>query len=275
MSNTNTKKLLQGYLKYNVDEKLLDFVAENAPTVLFSSMEHICRKAGVSEVAFCAFLAAFGTDSFLAFKDVLRGVLYQESKEQGVAKRSISSIVEELVDGEIRNLSTLARSMDYEQLDRLTREILQAGEVLVLGSSGAAPYALYLTRMLNLLGIKAISPGANDSILSFLSSHDRSVPVIAFGIARYSKQAVLQLRSLRQRGYRIVSFTDRHDSPYVDLSDYYFFMPLNCFDFLDSYTAGMTLINALLSNIGLQDEQKLITQLRARDASLEGMDWLF
>ena len=64
MSNNNTKKLLQGYLKYNVDEKLLDFVAENAPTVLFSSMEHICRKAGVSEVAFCAFLAAFGAAVF-------------------------------------------------------------------------------------------------------------------------------------------------------------------------------------------------------------------
>ena len=61
----------------------------------------------------------------------------------------------------------------------------------------------------------------------------------------------------------------------MDLSDYYFFLPLNCFDFLESYTAGMTLINALLSNIGLQDEKKLITQLHARDASLEGMDWLF
>lgn len=275
MANANTKILLRSYLKGAVDEALFDFVTDNAPTVLFSSMEHICRKAGVSEVAFCAFLAAFGVDSFPAFQDILRGVLYQETQEQGVAKRSLSSIVEELVDGEIRNLSTLARNMDYEGLHRLTREILQASEVLVLGSSGAAPYALYLTRMLNLLGIKAHSINANESILGFLSSHDRSVLVIAFGIARYSKQAVLQLRNLRQRGYRIVSFTDRHDSPYVDLSDQYFFMPVNCFDFLDSYTAGLTLINALLSNIGLQDEQKLITQLRARDASLEGMDWLF
>ena len=275
MASTNTKILLRGYLKGSVDEGLLDFVSENAPMVLFSSMEHICRKAGVSEVAFCAFLSAFGVDSFQAFQDILRGVLYQETQEQGVAKRSISSITEELVDGEIRNLSTLARNMDYQSLDRLTREILQASEVLVLGNSGAAPYAMYLTRMLNLLGIKAHYPNSNESILSFLSSHDRSALVIAFGIARYSKHAVLQLRNLRQRGYHIVSFTDRHDSPYVDLSDYYFFMPLNCFDFLDSYTAGMTLINALLSNIGLQDEKKLITQLHARDASLEGMDWLF
>lgn len=275
MANSNTKILLRNYLKGSVDEQLFDFVTENAPTILFSSMEHICRKASVSEIAFCAFLAAFGADSLQAFRDILRGVLYQETQEQGVAKRSLSSIVEELVDGEIRNLSTMTRNLDYGAMDRLTQDIMQAGEVLVLASSGAAPYGIYLTRMLNLLGIKAYTLNPSENLTSFLSSHDRSVLVISFGIARYSKQGVLQLRNLRQRGYHIVSFTDRHDSPYVDLSDYYFFMPVNCFDFLDSYTAGLTLINTLLSNIGLQDEHRLSAQLRAHDLSLEGMDWLF
>ena len=41
MASTNTKILLRGYLKGSVDEGLLDFVSENAPMVLFSSMEHI------------------------------------------------------------------------------------------------------------------------------------------------------------------------------------------------------------------------------------------
>ena len=176
---------------------------------------------------------------------------------------------------EHRNIGTMTRNLDYGAMDRLTQDIMQAGEVLVLASSGAAPYGIYLTRMLNLLGIKAYTLNPSENLTSFLSSHDRSVLVISFGIARYSKQGVLQLRNLRQRGYHIVSFTDRHDSPYVDLSDYYFFMPVNCFDFLDSYTAGLTLINTLLSNIGLQDERRLSAQLRAHDLSLEGMDWLF
>lgn len=275
MANTSTKTLLRGYLKGSVDQALFDFVTDNAPAVLFSSMEHICRKAGVSEGALCAFLAAFGTDSLQAFKDILRSVLYQEAQGQGVAKRPISSIVEELADGEMRNLSGAIRELDYEQLDRLTQDIVHAGDVLVLGTGGTAPYCIYLTRMLNLLGIKAQSVTPNVSILDYVSSHDRSALVIAFGIARYSKSSVLQLRSLRQRGYRIVSFTDRHDSPYVALSDYYFYMPVSCFDFLDSYTAGMTLINILLSNLGLRDEHKLTAQLRAHDASLEDMDLLF
>ena len=70
-------------------------------------------------------------------------------------------------------------------------------------------------------------------------------------------------------------FTDRHDSPWVDLSDYCFFMPLRGFDFVDSYTAGFTLVNTLLLNMGLQDEQKLISKLNTHDATLEDMDVFF
>ena len=70
MANSNTKILLRSYLKGSVDEQLFDFVTENAPTILFSSMEHICRKAGVSEIAFCAFLAAFGTRKKLSDAEI-------------------------------------------------------------------------------------------------------------------------------------------------------------------------------------------------------------
>ena len=61
----------------------------------------------------------------------------------------------------------------------------------------------------------------------------------------------------------------------MELSEYCFFMPLRGFDFVDSYTAGLTLINALLLNMGLQDEPKLIAQLNALDATLEDMDVFF
>ena len=113
------------------------------------------------------------------------------------------------------------------------------------------------------------------SLAGFFNSYDCSTLVISFGIARYSRRSVLQLRALRQRGFRIVAFTDRHDSPWVDLSDYCFFMPLRGFDFVDSYTAGFTLVNTLLLNMGLQDEQKLISKLNTHDATLEDMDVFF
>lgn len=267
-----TEALLRNYLQRDADEKLLQFVAANAHSVLFWYPERFCEKAGVS-ISECAdFFSAFGVPSLEAFKNILRNVLYQDMQDGVVTKRSIISITNELIETEIENLKTLAQSMDYNNLQRLTHDIAQATEVLVLGNGGTAPYAIYLTDMLNKLGIKA---QRQRGLGGFLNSHDSSTLVISFGIARYSKNSVLQLRSLRQRGYRVVGFTDRYDSPWVDLSDYCFFMPLRGFDFVDSYTAGTTLINALLLNLGLQDEQNLIAKLNTFDSSMSDMDIMF
>lgn len=272
MENNTTKVLLKDHLRQEVDERLIEFTANNAHSILYWSQERFCQMAGISEEQALAFFAAFDSPSFAAFKNLLRSVLYQDIQGQGVTKRSIGSITEELIETEIQNLRKLASDMDYEKLERLTHDLAQASSVMVMGNGGAAPYAIYLISMLNKLGIKAYRMGG---IADFSSSHDTSTLVISFGIARYSKRSVLQLRGLRQRGYRVVGFTDRQDSPWIDLTDYCFFMPLRGFDFVDSYTAGITLINALLLNIGLQDEQKLIAQLNAHDAALEDMDVFF
>ena len=264
MENNTTKVLLKDHLPQEVDERLIEFTANNAHSILYWSQERFCQMAGISEEQ--------AMDFFAAFKNLVRSVLYQDIQGQGVTKRSIGSITEELIETEIQNLRKLASDMDYEKLERLTRDLAQASSVMVMGNGGAAPYAIYLISMLNKLGIKAYRMGG---IADFSSSHDTSTLVISFGIARYSKRSVLQLRGLRQRGYRVVGFTDRQDSPWIDLTDYCFFMPLRGFDFVDSYTAGITLINALLLNIGLQDEQKLIAQLNAHDAALEDMDVFF
>ena len=272
MENQTIKALLQKHLLHDVDEPLLQFVAANAHSILFWSVELICQKAGIREEALFDFFSAFGVSSPVAFKSLLRSVLYQDMQEQAVVKRSIKSITEELIEAEIQNLRTLARNMDYENLERLTWDLAHASDVLVIGNGGAAPYSFYMIEMLNKLGIKAHKL---DELAGFLNSHDTSSLVISFGIARYSRRSVLQLHTLRQHGFRVVGFTDRQNSPWVDLSDYCFFMPLRGFDFVDSYTAGITMINSLLLNIGLQDEQKLISQLNAYEAALDDMDMFF
>ena len=272
MESKTTQTLLRNHLLHDTDEALLQFVADNAHSILFWSVEHFCQTANISEAKLFAFYEAFGVTSPVAFKSLLRSILYQDMQELRVVKRSIKSITEELIETEIQNLRTLANSMDYSNLDRLTWDLSRASDVLVIGNGGASPYAAYLVSMLTKLGIKA---HRMDSLAGFLNSHDTSSLIIAFGIARYSRRSVLQLRTLRQHGFRVVSFTDREDSPWVDLSDYCFLMPLRGFDFVDSYTAGITMINSLLLNIGLQDEEKLVAHLNTYDAVLEDMDIFF
>lgn len=269
MENRTIRELLERRLSEAAEEHLLTFVAENAHDILLWSPERICQKAQITERQLFAFFRALGCESHAAFQDLLRSVLYQKAEENGVSRRSLASITEEIIANEMKNLNELAFSMDYEKVERLTQDILHASDVLVLGRGGAGPYATYMARCLNRLGIKANAMSNYTDLLGYLNSHDRSTLVISFTISRYSRESLVYMKALRDRGYRIVSITDRSDSPFTHLSEYYFYMPLHRFDYLESYTAGTTLINILMSNLGRQNEQKLLSDIRAFEATAE------
>lgn len=270
--NTSTEKTLRSYLLREVNEDLFRYIAENAQVIPFWSMERFCSRSGASEEQIYELMAAFGADSLSSFKAILRNVLYHESLDQGVVKRPLSSIVTEMVNNEKENLNDLVRDMDYELIDRLTQDILEASEVVLIGADAYISHFVY---MLNKLGIRARRLKSMQDILLFMSAQDRKALVIVFGIARYSKEMVLRVSRLRRYGFRIVAFTDRHDSPYVDLSEYYFFLPVRCFDFVDSFTAGLTLVNTVILNIGLRDEQKMISRLSSFNSLAEDADFYF
>ena len=269
MEKRTIRELLERRLSGEAEEHLLTFVAENAHDILLWRPEQICLKAQITERRLAAFLQTLGCQSLEDFRDVLRSVLYQTAEDSGIAQRSLASITEEIIANEMKNLNELAFIMDYEKVERLTQDILNASDVLVLGRGGASPYATYMARCLNRFGIKANAMSNYTDLLGYLNSHDRSTLVISFTISRYSRESLVYMKALRDRGYRIVSITDRNDSPFAHLSEYYFYMPLHRFDHLESYTAGTTLINVLMSNLGRKNQQKLLSDIRAFEAAAE------
>lgn len=257
-----------------VDEKLFAFTADNLHTILYSNMDRLSMLSQASEEELHGLFRGFGADSLEEFKDVLRPILYQ-SPAESIAKRPMQSIMDEMFSKEISNLQDLVRELDLTKLDMLTQEILSAPEVLVVCSPGTQSYAGPLTRNLCKLGIKAQTLVGNMGLADYYGCHDRSPLVIAFGFNLYYKPSVFTLRSLRQRGFRIISVTDREDSPFALLSDYYFIIRRRSFDFLESYTAGMAWINLLLLHIASQDVERNVALLRAHSAAMQELDGLF
>ena len=172
MITESSKALLQRYLQEDVDENLLNYVATNASghSILYMSLEQFCTKAGIDEVQAFAFFKAFGVNSFLAFKRILRDCLYCENTEWGVTSRSISSIADDVLRYEIHNLTELAATLDCTMVRRLAQDIQKAGEIIAFGRGATEPYAHNLTRMLRQLGIRAVQPSAMGFIVRHIEA---------------------------------------------------------------------------------------------------------
>lgn len=277
MTGSSNKVLLRRFLKGEVDQRLFDYVAHNANNVLFYSFEQLCDRANVSQEELHAFFRAFGVDSLNAFKEFLRHIIYYEATPLGVVKRPLTSLADEVIRYEIKNLTDYANQLNCELVERLAKDILNASEVVIYGSRVARAYANTFVFLLNKLGVKAklLNAPWDDVSYGYLNMLDQSALVVAFGVARYHNDDILRMKQLRDRGIHTVGITDHVDSPFALFSDYFLSFPIQSLDFLDSYTAGMTLVNILVLSIGMQDEQKMITSLNATDAAAEDMGLFF
>ena len=262
---------LRTHMREKADPRLLDFVAD--PTtihdVLLMSLGQFCMKAGVDEHEAMAFFKAFGVNSLLSFKQIIRECLY--SDDDGIQPRSTSSIASEIIRNEIQNIGDIWQNLDCEGIERLARDILAAREVWLFGLGAAEIYANALSNTLSVLSIPHRTIYMREENLLTLQQtapQDRPL-VIAFSFPRYSKRVQMWLRAIKQSNTPLVCVTDRDGSPAAALSDYYFTLPVRSFDFTDSFCAGTVFVNILAVTIAAIDREHTFTKMQEREIKLD------
>ena len=264
MRECSNKALLRRYIKRegDINGKLFDYVAQNANQVLFFSFEQLRDMTDSSTEELLSFFQIFGMDSLESFKEILRNIIYYEATPLGTVERPLTSIANEMILYEMRNLSEFSSRLNCEKIEQLTEDITTASRVFLFGSRIGRVYADLLTKKLKRHGIDAqlVTEKTTKDHLAMASDSDL---VIAFGVSMYSRTDVLQLRLLRNRSVRIVSFTDRDSSPFALLADYYFTLPINSVDFIDSLTTGMLYVNLIGLCMALKDRKQMIADMNA------------
>ena len=258
-----------------VNENLLSFVANNSngQSVLYMSLEQFCGAAGINYSEASAFFHSFGINSFLSFKSLLRECLYSEMTECGMVNRTIASIADEVVRYEMQNLCDFSKSIDCVKMKRLAEDIMNASEVVLFVHDYSSPSAHNMARMLRVLKIEHhISSTKSTEDANRLLNLSDSALVITFGFPRYSKDVLLRLKCLKQKGVRIVSLTDSSESPFAFLSDYYFTIPLRSFDFTDSYSATMVFISILSVWLAMMSREETFPRFQKREQIVDDMN---
>ena len=195
MTSQSTLLLLRERLLHDADPHLLEFVS--TPTrchdILVMSLGQFCAEAGVDERQATAFFKAFGANSFLTFKRILRECLYSEPTELGTVSRSTASIASEIIRDELLNLTELWQNLDCAGLQRLAEDIATASEIFIIGQGTSSTYARELSRMLGTLGINSRFSSLKDpeQFAELELALGRDPLLITFAFPRYSKPLLI------------------------------------------------------------------------------------
>ena len=185
-------------------------------------------------------------------------------------------LLEALTDIEIDNLTSCREDIDLNMVQQLIEDIQAAPEVVVIGSRASTVFVSYTTYIFNKIGIRTSGfDSADTKTLDNIINIDRSALVICFGFPRYPKSTIIAARFLKNRGYKIVSVTDKKKSPLVEFSEYAFRLQANSYGFADTYTSGMLLINLIVALIGRTEGADVNRHLREFNETAKQLDFYF
>lgn len=121
----------------------------------------------------------------------------------------------------------------------------------ILGARSSTHLAGYLYFYMQMIfeNVTLVQASAAGEIFEQLFRSGEGDVMIAFSFPRYSKDTINAAHFARSRGAEIIAITDQKQSPVAQLSSAALLAPSEMLSFIDSMTAPMSLINALLVGI--------------------------
>lgn len=253
-------------------KRAVQYIMDHYEESIFLTASKLAKKAGVSEATIVRLAQVLGFDGYPKLQQMLRTQLQDRLTtvtrlEQTVKHtRTDDDILSRIMQEDIRNLSDTLRDIPLETFHRAVTDMKNARRIYVVGLRGAHAPALVLALYLRFLGKQAspVVPGYGDvwNNLQGMCSEDL---VIGISLPRYTKLTIDVLEYAKENGARVGAITDSLISPLARSADWVLPVHSRLDSFIESFTAAMSLVNALLTELSVQDPVETMKALKERE----------
>jgi DNA-binding MurR/RpiR family transcriptional regulator len=248
------------------------YIMDHYEESIFLTASKLAKKAGVSEATIVRLAQVLGFDGYPKMQQMLRDRLQDRLTtvtrlEQTVKHtQADGNILSRIIQEDIRNLSETLRDIPLETFHQAVTDMKSARRIFAVGLRGAHAPALVLTLYLRFLGKQAtaVIPGYGD-VWNTLQGMCADDLVIGISLPRYTKLTVEIMEFARENGARVGAITDSLVSPLARPADWVIPVHSQLDSFIESFTAVMSVINALLTELSVQDPEETMKALKERE----------
>lgn len=256
--------------------KVAQYVYHNINEAFLLNSFQIAKTANVSEATVTRFLTNLGFSGFSEFKrEIARQVLESFSTTQRLAEsaedlKARGNVFSEILQGDIENIQTLTATISDQLFEQAVNELCSARSIYVLGLRSSYALAFYLTFDLRFFldRVILIKPGIGDMPEQVLGvTKDDVLVVISF--RRYTRESFDIAEKIKKRAGSVIALTNSELSPVAKLADVTLVASTNIPTYIESYTAPISLINALITAIALRKKDQAMPALNKLESTLE------
>ncbi len=238
------------------------FILKNYERAAYLTAARIGIEADVSESTVVRFATELGFSGFPKFQNKLREDL--KVKLTSVERLNTSayselsgSIAKSVILSDIEKLKTTIETFDYDSFNNVIETIINAKRIFILGVRSSAPLASFLGFYFNLIfeNVRLVHTTSVSEMFEQILSAKEGDVVIGISFPRYSKRTIKAMQFSRDSNAKVIAITDKADNPISKNADYSLLAPSDVSSFVDSLVAPLSLINALIIEIGMRKRE--------------------
>lgn len=263
MSQDLFREMKEKYPSFSKGQKMIaDYMTKHYDKAAFMTAAKLGQTVGVSESTVVRFVTELGFDSYHDMKKSLR----QLTRSRLTAIQRVK-ITEELVQdadpltkvlqNDILNITETLSQITPQDFEAAIKQIVGAKNVYVLGVRNAGTLADFLAFNLNLIldGVHRVDAAGSAEVYEQILRIGPGDVIIGISFPRYSHRTVQALRFARDRGAEVLAITDSSSSPLAPYADKLLLARSDMAGFVDSLTAPMSLINALIVGVTMKRQE--------------------
>jgi DNA-binding MurR/RpiR family transcriptional regulator len=250
-------------------KKLLNYILSNDEEAVFLTIQDLSKRVSVSVATVVRLAKALGYAGFPQFQQELR-LLFRDklttvSRIQKAAQKETSeeNVLVKVFQQDIENITETMRQVSVNDFKRFVKALNSARRVVIIGLRSAHSLAVLMGVALQFLqrDVWIVAPGIGDMWDRLLGLRKDDV-VVGICFPRYTKETVEVLRFAQQKGIKTLAITDSPISPLARYAECV--LPARCKldSFIESFTAALSLINALVTALGLYRKEATMSSLK-------------
>ncbi len=223
---------------------------------------------GVSESTVVRFASHLGYRGYPEFQRAM-GELVQDRlhavhrMEDVYGRISQSEILETVLKSDMERIKNTLEHIDEQAFDLAVDILLNARHIYVLGIRNCAPLAEFLAFYLNMMfdDVRLLHTSSSSELLEQMVRIGREDVMIGISFPRYSIRTLKAMELANNRSARVITLTDSVHSPMNLYSSCNLIAKSDMSSVLDSLTAPMSVINALLLAVCMKKQGEVIQRL--------------
>lgn len=246
-------------------KKVANYILQQPNELAFVTSDTLSRRLKISKPTIVRFARSLGYKGFTDLQQESVGALHDDLSTiptfmADLQKQTHNEALARVVQAELQNINASLSHFDRTVFNEVVALILRADHVFTMGIGISALLAQILAYGLRQVAISAHSiAGGPMRFVEMLALAKNGDVAVGFSFPPYSRETVDAAAFAKQRGARVIAFTDARTSPITFHADQVVVVQTRNILYTNSISAVSIMINAIVTEIALRNKNAITT----------------